>query len=159
MVGCVDGGLKFIGDIDGNISDGDSFAFIDDAFLNLQVGAYSSAFVLDLDNDSELDLFLGQDLGGVFHLENQEGSNLGLEEFKLEQRIQIYPNPFENIIHLRKIGFDSNEKILISDFSGKMVAEYDFQNQEEVLNLSFLDSGIYIIQCLYSGQKAKIIKL
>ena len=89
----------------------------------------------------------------------KERSNLGLEEFKLEQRIQIYPNPFENIIHLRKIGFDSNEKILISDFSGKMVAEYDFQNQEEVLNLSFLDSGIYIIQCLYSGQKAKIIKL
>ena len=159
MVGCVDGSLKFIGDIDGNISDGDSFAFIDDSFLNLQVGAYSSAFVLDLDNDSELDLFLGQDLGGVFHLENQEGSNLGFEEFKLEQRIQIYPNPFENTIHLRKIGFDSNEKILISDFSGKMVAEYDFQNQEEVLNLSFLDSGIYISQCFYSGQKVKIIKL
>ena len=41
MVGCVDGSLKFIGDIDGHISDGDSFTYIDNSFLDLQVGAYS----------------------------------------------------------------------------------------------------------------------
>ncbi len=159
MVGCVDGSLKFIGDIDGHISDGDSFTYIDNSFLDLQVGAYSSPFVLDIDNDSELDMFLGQDLGGVFHFENQIGSNLGFEEFKYEPRIQIYPNPFEGSIYIKKIGFDSNEKILISDFSGKLVVEYDLKNQKAELNLSHLDSGIYFIQCIISGQKAKIIKL
>lgn len=158
VIGCVDGSLKFIKGIDGNIADGDSFTSIDSSFLNLQLGAYSSAYVLDIDNDTELDLFVGQDLGGIFHLENEPGSNLGIEEYFYEPRIQVYPNPFTGIVHLKKIGFNSVEEIILSDYSGKIIAQYELTPQELDLDLSFLDSGMYILHFLNSGTKAKISK-
>ena len=159
MIGCVDGSIKFIGDIDGNINDGDTFLYIDSSFLNLQLGAYSSAFVLDLDNDSQLDLFVGQDLGGIFHLENDPGSSLSVGELMYPSRIHIYPNPFNDVIHLKKIGMASPEKIWISDLSGNIVGEYEINKQERGLDLSYLDAGIYIIHCLNTGEKIKISKI
>ena len=62
IIGCIDGTLKFLKDIDNNIDDGD-YLHLFSTFLNIELGAYSSAYVLDIDNDTDLDLFLGQDLG------------------------------------------------------------------------------------------------
>ena len=159
MVGCVDGSIKFIGDIDGNIGDGDSFTYIDSTFLNLDLGAYGSAYVIDIDNDSDLDIFIGQDLGGIFHLENEPGSNLGIEENKNEPRLRVYPNPFSGLIHLNKIGFNALGKIWISDLSGKVVGEFEIKEQQMTLDLKYLDSGIYIIHSLNTRQRIKISKI
>ena len=36
IIGCIDGTLKFLKDIDNNIDDGDYFTFIDSSFLNME---------------------------------------------------------------------------------------------------------------------------
>ena len=158
MIGCVDGYLKFIQGIDGKLSDGDLFESIDHSFLDVNVGAYSSAFILDIDNDSNLDLFLGHDLGGVSHLENDPGNSLGFDKYIQESGVHIYPNPFTDILHIRKTGLVTSENIWISDFSGKKIGEYQIDDQETLIDLSELDSGIYIVHGFFSGIKIKISK-
>jgi len=158
MVGCVDGNLKFIGDIDGHLGDGDSFTYIDSNFLNIEVGAYSSAAVLDIDNDSHLDLFIGQDLGGVFHMEDEPGSNVHISDISIEDQIFIYPNPFNNTIHIKCSVNLISELITITDLTGKLMQTIPVTGSDSTLDLSFLESGIYILYCKTTGQKIKIIK-
>jgi hypothetical protein len=158
MVGCVDGDLKFIGDIDGHIGDGDSFTYIDSNFLNIEVGAYSSAAVLDIDNDSHLDLFIGQDLGGVFHLEDEPGSNLHTLNIVRENQLHIYPNPFESSINIKCSVSLISELITITDLTGKLIQTIQVTGSDSTIDLSFLESGIYILYCKTTGQKIKIIK-
>ena len=38
--------------------------------MGFSVGAYSTFGISNIDEDGELDLFVGQDLGGLFYLEN-----------------------------------------------------------------------------------------
>lgn len=92
FLGSVQGKLAFYKDIDGNIATNQSFVLHSDDFLQLDVKGYSSFFVNDIDNDGYLDLFVGTDLGGIFHLEVDPNSNSGLLE--LEQvEILLSPNP------------------------------------------------------------------
>ena len=158
IIGCIDGTLKFLKDIDNNIDDGDLFTFIDSTFLNIELGAYSSAYVLDIDNDTDLDLFLGQDLGGVFHLENEPGSNLGIQEHLYEPRIEVYPNPFNHILHIKQVGPVSDEHVILCDYSGKLIRQFELTSQEFEIDLSFLDQGMYVLHFVQSGVKKKISK-
>ena len=158
MIGCAEGNLKFIGDIDGHIGDGDSFTYIDSNFLNIEVGGYSSAAVVDIDNDSHLDMFIGQDLGGVFHLEDDPGSNLDVPDISVEEQLFIYPNPFENSIHIKCSVNLISEVITITDLTGKTIRKVEIIGSDNTLDLSFIDSGIYILYCESTGQKIKVIK-
>ena len=158
IIGCIDGTLKFLKDIDNNIDDGDYFTFIDSSFLNMELGAYSSAYVLDIDNDTDLDLFLGQDLGGIFHLENEPGSNLGVQEHLYAPRIEIYPNPFNHIVHIKQIGPVKDEHVTLCDYSGKLIRQFELTSQEFEIDLSFLDQGMYVLHFVQSGVQKKISK-
>ena len=158
MIGCAEGNLKFIGDIDGHIGDGDSFTYIDSNFLNIEVGGYSSAAVVDIDNDSHLDMFIGQDLGGVFHLEDDPGSNLDVPDISVEEQLFIYPNPFENSIHIKCSVNLISEVITITDLTGKTISKVEIIGSDNTLDMSFIDSGIYILYCESTGQKIKVIK-
>jgi hypothetical protein len=126
--------------------------------LNIEVGGYSSVAVLDIDNDSHLDLFIGQDLGGIFHLEDEPGSNLQVPNIVTEKQLYIYPNPFENSIHIKCSVNLISELITITDLTGKLIQTIPVTGSDSTLDLSFLESGIYILYCKTTGQKLKIIK-
>lgn len=64
MVGGYDGKIRFYDSIDVNPLG--NYHLRSFPFLGLQVGAFSAVFVSDVDHDDQLDLYLGQDLGGVF---------------------------------------------------------------------------------------------
>ena len=127
--------------------------------MDLDLGAYSSAFVLDIDNDTHLDLFIGQDLGGLFHLENDPGNSVSIIENDQEYGIHIYPNPFADQFHVRKTGFLISETIWITDLSGQKLAEYHIDNEDTLIDVSELDSGMYVVHGLTTGVKIKISKL
>ncbi len=75
-----------------------SFNLVSDNFLNINVGAYSSFHVNDLDQDGYLDLFVGQDLGGLYHFEVNPNSQSDVEELKNELDLIIYPNPTDGTL-------------------------------------------------------------
>ncbi|MFM7467829.1 MAG: FG-GAP repeat domain-containing protein, partial [Crocinitomicaceae bacterium] len=96
LVGCADGKLRYYKNISDSLNQGQSFQQLSDDYLAIsrEIGAYSAPFVLDMDSDGNLDLFIGQDAGGIFHLENGENGGVGLFEDGKENDMLIIPNPF-----------------------------------------------------------------
>ena len=92
IIGNVDGTLSFVSGIDGHINDGDLFETIQDNYLSVNVGAYSSATIADLNGDGFLQLLIGQDLGGLYYMKDDPNSNVGLHE-SLQKEFSVWPNP------------------------------------------------------------------
>lgn len=117
LLGGSDGKLRFYKGIDGNLSAGEEFELVSDFFRGISVESYSVPWVNDLDHDGKLDLFVGGDLGGVFHYEHNEASILGLKE-NIKNELIVYPNPFTS--ELTVSGFSGFSYQLI-DFLGSVV--------------------------------------
>jgi hypothetical protein len=144
MVGAYSGAIFFYDQVDGNLSSGTVFQLRNSDFLGLkgEVKAYSSPYVDDIDNDGKLNLFIGTDLGGLLHLEHQEGSNLHVEVVQLSNVLKVYPNPFQGQLTVES-AIEGNLKIY--NALGKLVYEQKSAIGEQKLDLNFLDSGLYFL--------------
>lgn len=154
IVGAYDGKLRMYDSIDGNISG--TFALRSFPFLGLEVGAFSAASIMDLDNDNNLDLYVGQDLGGVFRLEHKFGSNLHVESID-PIHFEVYPNPT-----LGKVFIESNNiigKYQITDVYGKCVSTGEILDFSLELDFSAFEKGTYFFYSLSNSISRKICKL
>ncbi|AEA42610.1 T9SS type A sorting domain-containing protein [Fluviicola taffensis] len=113
FVGAYNGKLNYYRNIDGHLTDGDTFSLYSSNYLNLDVGLYSSFFVDDIDDNGYLNLFVGQDLGGLFLFEADPLSTSSLSEKFIESNLVLYPNPGNQFVKiLVKDGNLSNLKLL-----------------------------------------------
>ena len=156
MVGSADGKIGFYQNISDSLGIGEHFQLINSDFLDISrdIGAYSAPFISDVDQDGNLDLFIGQDLGGVFHLENGTNSGVGVNEIN-SNRLQIYPNPFQESIYLH---VDENCIIKIYNTYGELVKMLEIEKGHNEINLSKLDPGIFYLNVEELGVNKKIIK-
>jgi hypothetical protein len=99
FLGSAFGKLRYYRDIDNHLQPDSSFSLYSDHFLNLDIQGNSSFFVNDIDSDGFLDLWAGQDLGGLIHLEVDPNSTSKLKEKEMES-IEIYPNPNQGSFHI-----------------------------------------------------------
>ncbi|NBU92491.1 MAG: T9SS C-terminal target domain-containing protein [Flavobacteriia bacterium] len=140
LVGGYDGILRFYDSIDQHVLD--TFHLRSAPFLGIDVGTFSAAWVADVDHDQQLDLYVGQDLGGVFRLEHMQGANLAVEEPTLAQ-LTIYPNPTETTLNLR--GTSILGKIQVYSIDGKLSFEMKADTAEVSLNVATLQQGVYTV--------------
>lgn len=143
FVGAFDGKLHYYNDIDNKLAAGESFSLVSHEFLGINVGAYSSFFVDDCDNDGKLNLFIGQDLGGISHLEVDPTSSASIEEH-LAPSIIAYPNPAKTILTLVP---SQKEETIISVTVVNLVGQLlpvDFEHNN--LILSDLAPGKYFVR-------------
>jgi hypothetical protein len=145
FVGCVDGQLHFYKNIDGNLSSGQDFTLTSSNYLNIDAGSYSSFFVNDIDNDGFLDLFVGQDLGGLSHLEVDPNSQSSLNELIHLIDLKVFPNPSKGIFKIES-EYPGVLKVKIFDLFGKMISTQNSFSHETTIDLSQFASNIYIIQ-------------
>ena len=146
FVGAQDGKLHFYNNIEGNISSSGVFTYVSDHYLDIDTKAYSAFATSDLDNDGNLELFVGQDLGGLEFYEADPSSTLGLQEKTIESKIQVYPNPANNQITIS--GCSLNDEVSISNAIGKIVLVQDIHEIKKlgfILDISMLDIGIYFV--------------
>ena len=124
-------------------------------FLGLEVGSFSSVAVADIDHDGRLDLYVGQDLGGIFRLEHEAGSNLSQTEL-LDPTITLYPNPTRNDITIKaSVNLGS---ITLFDLSGKCILDYTCDSMDCTLPLTDVKQGVYLIY--HAGKPiGRIVKL
>ena len=160
MVGAYDGRIHFYDQIQGNTTQGQSFNNISNEFLGIDVGAFSSPFVSDVDNDGNLNLFLGQDLGGLFHLEHDSLSNLSANNnSNLDQTINIYPNP---CLETLNIHIESTKKVLqakIINTQGVVIKLKKLKNGNNTINIKSLPCGIYFVYVDgYSKSPSRFVK-
>ena len=81
------------------------------------------------------------------------GLNLENSLYKL---VNIYPNPFVDVINIESTNKLFIEKILIYDFQGKEI--FESKTPSEKINLKFLAQGIYILK-LNANNKVATFKL
>jgi hypothetical protein len=161
MVGSMEGGIYFYDSIDENLASGTGFRTISSNFLNQDknIGGYSACAVGDLDNDSNLDLFIGQDLGGLFYLEHDSLSNLGLmNPFFTLPEIHVYPNPAYDKITITSDIDLNNFEIRVYSSTGKLVDKKIGKMKTIDFSITDYTHGMYFIQIPEFGYSTKFIK-
>jgi hypothetical protein len=161
MVGSLEGAIFFYDSIDENLASGTGFRTISSNFLNQDknIGGYSACAVGDLDNDSNLDLIIGQDLGGLFFLEHDSLSNLGLmNPFFTLPEIHVYPNPAYDRITITSDIDLNNLEILVYSSTGKLVDKKIGKMKTIDFSITDYTNGMYFIQIPEFGYSTKFIK-
>ena len=59
--------------------------------------------------------------------------------------LKLYPNPL-NQTNLN-INLENNSIISLFDLSGKLIKTYQLKSGNNLLNLDFLNKGLYLIEC------------
>jgi hypothetical protein len=145
FAGAQDGFIHYFDDIDGNLSPGDSFNMVSNTYSSIDVEAYSFPCIIDIDNDGYMDLFVGQDLGGVFHLEDDPGSSVGIHEQTMLTELSIYPNPASSEINVSAYG-TSLESVELFGIDGRKILSVSCFANKHVLQIEHLPSGVYTIK-------------
>lgn len=158
FIGSYDGDLVYYDSIDGNLDPTESFHFVAKGYVDINVESYSSFAVEDVDNDGNLDLFVGQDLGGIFHFEANPSSSAGISE-KINQMVSVYPNPFSNQVIVSSE--NEIEYVILYDLNGRITHNQKVMSKKVTLETSELETGIYFAKIgLTNGQlvEKKIVK-
>jgi hypothetical protein len=161
LVGSLEGPIYFYDSIEQNLTPGSSFRTISSNFLNQGkiIGGYSACALADLDDDSNLELFIGQDLGGLFYLENDSLSNLGLNNaIQILPEINIYPNPANDKITIISSTYLNEVDILIYTSTGKLIDTKKVEQNKTDLSIRELTPGMYILCVPEFGSAIKFIK-
>lgn len=144
FLGGFDGKLHFYKDIENNLQTGDQFELISNAYLGIDLGAYSSFWVNDIDQDGKINVFAGGDLGGIMHFEHDPNAILATAPIGNITEISIYPNPSSGIFHLSLSEGDIQDwQTHVYDNSGRAIA---FTTQKQQLTLLNVHPGLYHLQ-------------
>ncbi|TNE98558.1 MAG: T9SS type A sorting domain-containing protein [Bacteroidetes bacterium] len=142
FIGNYDGDIILFDSVDNHILPGDTFNLVSMNYSGINVEGYSSISVNDIDNDNELNAFVGQDLGGLFAFEGDPNSSAKLE---LKEQINFicYPNPTNG-----KLYFESDrviKEVLLYDLNGKELLRISTEANTDVIDISDLSPGIYLL--------------
>ncbi|WP_321540528.1 T9SS type A sorting domain-containing protein [Flavobacterium piscinae] len=119
---------------------------------------------LDNDDDGDGVLTINEDYNGNNNpMDDDTNSNeipdyldnqvaLSLTENQLVKLIQIYPNPAENFISIANQSEWSIDKISIYAINGSKVKEVNNFNNNQTIDVSTLQSGLYLINIQMNNQ-------
>jgi len=142
FIGSIGGKLQYFNHIKNHLSVGQSFHLENPNLLNVDAEGYSSFFVTQIDNDAFLDLFIGNDLGGLYRYEVDPNSTASLDELPKKDKYFLVPNPADQQIFIQ--GIIGEFEISILDFNGK--TQYSGKIIEnQAINIQTLKAGYYFI--------------
>lgn len=143
FAGSADGSFYFYTGIDNHLASSDSFQLISEHYRGIQLGAFSSYFIHDIDQDGKYNLFAGNDLGGLFHYEDIPGSQAEIEEKKPYPWI-LFPVPASEELNIR-----SEKEVnsyCIFDSQGRIIQSDKLNAPSETVSIHQLRPGLYHLQ-------------
>ncbi|PCJ01386.1 MAG: hypothetical protein COB15_00245 [Flavobacteriales bacterium] len=155
LSGSSNGYLYKFENIDGNLTG--TFS-IDSTFLGIWEGVQSNVGLADINNDTYLDLLVGNLSGGVAYFQGYDATNIESINNKIDE-IHVYPNPTSNQIHIN-LGNNnlSNSSIEIVNLLGKVVFAQSVKNNSIIVNLQSYYKGIYLLK-FNNNDGSKVIKI
>jgi hypothetical protein len=144
FVGSVNGRLNYFNAISDSLATGGNFNLFSDNFLNLTVEGFSSFFVDDIDGDGFLNLFVGQDLGGITSLEVDPNSSIGIKEIETLEAT-IFPNPTKSMLNIQMKSPGESIEMKLYDLNGRLLLAHSFKGATQ-LELSNIEKGSYLLQ-------------
>ena len=158
MSGAFDGRIHFFDDIDGHLSSGDLFNLVSNSYGGIDVDAYSTVVLNDIDNNGESNLFVGQELGGIFHFIEGKASSIGLQELERNLLISLNPNPAEEKFTVRT-EFGLIQSLEVWDLYGKQIYKCDVNSKTFDVYLTDFKKGIYVVRVNHSSGQTQIKRL
>lgn len=72
---------------------------------------------------------------------------VGIEQYPLSGKMEIYPNPASDKLFIKK---ELSEKIIVQvlAINGELLMENTIQNQSDVIDISRLKSGFYLLKVI-----------
>lgn len=71
---------------------------------------------------------------------------LSINKLAIQNGIKVYPNPTKDIVYISLDELQSNFEITFYDISGKLIYEGKMYTQKKKIDISVLQSGIYILK-------------
>jgi len=152
FLGAYDGKLHYYRDIDNNLHPDSTFELVSPQYLGISVGLYSSFWVEDIDQDGALNMFVGQDLGGLHHFEVNLSSSAALTDAE-KLNLTLYPNPGTG-----EYTWFGNDNIPVqfevTDLSGRIILS-DMSTQ---FSISGQPAGYYLVRARFKD-RAGVVKV
>lgn len=159
FIGDFEGRMNYFSNIDGNLNPTESFTSESNNFLGISTQAFSSFWVNDLNGDTDLELYVGQDLGGIYRFEADSNSTVSIGEIDLPD-VDIFPNPALQTVTVSTGNIQAHLIQLIAP-DGKIIVTQQPNSTQETIDISHLPQGVYFVTISWSnGQFAskKLIK-
>ena len=144
ILGDLTGRCNFYTGIDGNLDPTESFTLISDNYANIKTQAYSSFWINDLNNDGNLELYVGQDLGGVYRFEHDPNSTASLTESSYENTVVLYPNPTSHTFTISSVE-KRIQFVQLTNLEGKIIDSLAIDANKVSIDSSLYPSGIYFV--------------
>lgn len=157
LSGSANGYIYKFENIEGNLTG--TFS-IDSTYLGIWEGVESNISLADINNDTYLDMLVGNLSGGLAFYQGYDATNINIINNKLNE-ISVYPNPTSDQIHIDLGNNDlENSSLVISNLLGEVVMSKPLKSNSIIVNLETYSKGIYLLKFNNSkGSKiAKIIK-
>ena len=118
----------------------------------------NSIYLNDINQDGNLNLFVGQDLGGLFHFEVNPNSSASLIELKQHYLVALYPNPASEIV---TITFDKIQgtEYTIRNMNSQIVQQSIIVSNKTLLNTCTLPKGLYFVKIILENGDMIVKKL
>ena len=157
FTGSADGNLRFYRQITDSIGIGQQFELVQNNFLNISrdIGSYAAPYVTDIDNDGNLDLFIGQDAGGIFHLEHSSNTGVGVTDISIKDTFTSYPNPFRDYI---TVTLKNKTTIYMYNMLGNLILSQQGNIGENIIINEDLKGGVYFIKLKDSLDTKRVVK-
>ena len=147
FVGCEEGTIyqyQPTGDFTG------AFTKITNTFNNIDGGAYSSVCLADINLDGLPEMIIGNKRGGL-QLFRDESANAISDPFGVQ--LELFPNPSDDILHIRAPEITGSERVIISDLQGRSFPiTVSVNNGLLTCAIAELPPGLYIAQ-LWNNHK------
>ncbi|MDQ3192648.1 MAG: T9SS type A sorting domain-containing protein [Bacteroidota bacterium] len=153
IIGSESGKLFYYDNVEQNIEG--TFNLVSDFYAELKEGTRTAPVGFDMNNNGELDLFIGNYAGGLSYFENALTSVNNTPSEILE--FKIYPIPASSIIHVEyKQNDNSNSaQLIIYNYLGEVVEEKNnMENGKTNINLENLSDGIYFMLLKLDNKQA-----
>jgi hypothetical protein len=145
FVGSANGKIYHYNNIDNNLSG--AFTLLDSTFQNLYEGERCAPAIFDINNDTQLDLIVGNYSGGVsFFIGDSLAGTQHLNDLAFIPQIKLYPNPandniflmMDDLLKLHAI------KLEIMNLQGQIISTEIYQaGTLNNISTSNLKSGVY----------------
>lgn len=145
LVGSLSGYLYHYKNIDGNLAG--TFSLNDSMYQNIFEPGKSSVAIYDIDNDTKMDLIIGNQGGGVVLY--TQNSTLSVNDPKENNSyFNLFPNPASEFLNLQLNTENNSGKnfLFIYDITGKKVLEKVLVSTSNVINVANLTEGYYLVQ-------------
>jgi hypothetical protein len=126
---------------------------ITNPFGLVPVNTYAFPAFADIDNDGDLDLFIGEYYGNLQYFENTE-INIGINGPEKGGDFSLYPNPANDAVFLKVESMNQSTDFEVQIFSstGKIIRSVKIDSQNMRINTSDLSSGIYTVRLIGSDK-------